>query len=379
MTKKFSVLFAVDTTSHDDCSAVQRFRVLKAGLERLGVRTGLIYLGDYPIGSPRILLAANAPLYLETARQYDFVHAAGLSILAMSITKPLANYKAVFDVHGSTEEYRLTKKRGLDIKGNYQVLASMMTWRVARRRADYFVTVSEPLRQQILRQGVKEENTELIYNGVDTQLFKPTVNGQNGTFTVTYAGAYQKWQGVENLAEAANLLKNEEIKFKFMGFQKHDSALKVALKARLGENAELIDYQPRVAGQQPTGFVQEQSKSDVLIIPRYYDPAFPWYNNPANVRAAFGWLPTKFAEYTAVGRPVIVTNLDVASEFVEKYDCGFVCNPDPTSLAKAILRAKQTSPEELDRKGKNGRRLAEEQFDLQVIGKKYFDILSKLL
>jgi glycosyltransferase involved in cell wall biosynthesis len=258
------------------------------------------------------------------------------------------------------------------------MLASEMAWRVAKRKADCFTTVSEPLRQKMLGEGIEEEKTKLIYNGVDTNVFKPCPTKQNDVFTVTYAGAYQKWQGVENLVEAAKMLENENVKFKFMGFQKHDSGLKEAIKAQLGKKAQLMDYQPRVANQQPNSFIQELCQSDVLAIPRYFDLATPLYCNPEYVRKAFGWLPTKFAEYIAMGKPVIVTKLDEASKFVEKYDCGFVCDPDPKSFAGAILEAKNASPEELNRKGMNGRRLAEEEFDVQVIGKRYFDFLSKL-
>lgn len=376
---KFSILFAVDSTSDDDCSAVQRFRVLKAGLEKLGAKTGITYLGDLPIGSPRILLAANTPLYLKTVKEYDFVHAAGLAVMAMSLSKPFADYKIIYDIHGSKQEFALTRTNRWEFKGNYQMLASMFAWGIGKRQADYFVTVSPPLQQEILRSGIRKEKTGLLYNGVDTELFKPCKKEANKKFTVTYAGAYQKWQGVETLVDAAEMIHDLNVKFRFMGFQKHDAAVKALAETRLKERAELMDFQPRVENQQPNKFIEDIGQSDVLVIPRYYDQANPLYSNAKYVRSTFGWLPTKFAEYISTGRPVIVTNLDVAADFVEEHDCGFVCGADPKSLAQAIIQAKNTSPEELDRKGKNGRRLAEEQFSMKVIAKKYFDALTTML
>jgi glycosyltransferase involved in cell wall biosynthesis len=44
--------------------------------------------------------------------------------------------------------------------------------------------------------------------------------------------------------------------------------------------------------------------------------------------------PTKFAEYVATGRPVIVTNVDETANFVQKFDCGFVCQPNSYQLLK---------------------------------------------
>jgi glycosyltransferase involved in cell wall biosynthesis len=375
---KFSILFAVDTASDDDCSAVQRFRVLKEGLEALGAKTGIIYLGDLPIGRPRILLAANTPVYLKTVKDYDFVHAAGLAVMAMGLSKPFGNYKIIYDVHGSMQEYGLTKASKWELQSSYQMLAAKFAWNVGKNRSDFFVTVSPPLQEELLRSGVKKDKTELLYNGVDTELFKPTQKRTNEKFTVTYAGAYQKWQGVENLVQAAELVHDPTVQFRFMGFQKHDLQVKKLVQTKLGNRAELFDFLPRANNQQPNGFIENMAQSDVLIIPRYYDPANPFYSNAEYVRHTFGWLPTKFAEYIATGRPVIVTNMDIAADFVEKYDCGFVCGPDPASVAKTIIQAKETSPEELDRMGLNGRRLAEEQFSMQVIAKKYFDILSAM-
>lgn len=377
MRKNFNVLFAAENSSKDDCSAIQRLRVLKEGLTRLGVQTGLLYLGDHGLSSPHVLLPINTPLFLQTVRRYDFVHSAGLSSYVMGVAKPLANFKLICDVHGSLEESRILKRDAAGLSGNYHFIASVLGKSWARRRGDFFVTVSEPLRQQIISLGIDKQQTEILYNGVDTQLFKPSEE-RKSVFTATYAGAYQKWQGVENLVRAAEMLKDQDIQFEFLGFKPSSASIKSDIKTRLKEKVQLYDYQTRVADKQPFFLVNELSNSDVLVIPRYTDSAFPEYSNPAFVKENFGWLSTKFAEYIATGRPVIVTKLDVASEFVEAYDCGFVCDPSPESLAKAIFEAKQMSPEELDRKGRNGRRLAEAEFDLQVIGKKYFDVLSKL-
>jgi glycosyltransferase involved in cell wall biosynthesis len=378
MKSKFSVLFTVDSTISDDCSALQRFRALISGLRKLGVETGIIYLGDMPIGNPRVLLALNTPFFLKKARQYDFVHSAGLSVMAMGIAKPFANYKIIYDVHGSVEEYRLFQGNNFDFKTQYQMIAASLAFQMAEKQANFFVTVSEPLRQGIIKHGIKPEKTELLYNGVDTQLFKPTKKKLKGPFTVTYAGAYQKWQGIENFVDAIKILEKTDIKFRLMGFKKGDQAFKHAIKEKLGNRAELLDFQPRINNQQPPSFIEQMAQSDVLIIPRYINQANALYSNPEYVQNTFGWLPTKFSEYLATGRPVIVTNLDVSAYFVKENDCGFVSSPDPKSLAESILKARFTSPNELTEKGLNGRKLAEEQFDVQVIAKRYYRILFSL-
>jgi glycosyltransferase involved in cell wall biosynthesis len=374
--RDFSVLFVTDTSSDDDCSAVQRLRVLKHGLEELEIKTGILYLGDYCLSKPKLIQPVNIPFFAKMLKQYDFVHAANIAPYVMGIAKQLSNFKLVCDIHGSDEENVLLKGDSFDFASSYHILASFITRRVAKAKSDYFVAVSEPLRKKVVEEGVDVEKTEVIYNGVDTGLFKPCT-AQNEVFTATYAGAYQKWQGVENFVEAASLLRDSHIKFKMLGFTQRDSDLKDQIKEQLRDKVELFDFQPRLGNSQPQSFVQELCKSDVLVIPRHTNPQIPRYSDPKYVRSTFGWLPTKFAEYLAVGRPVIVTTLDVASEFVEEYDCGFVCDPSPQSLAEAILEAKQRPDSELKTKGMNGRRLAEIQFDERVISRKYCNFLEK--
>ena len=374
------VLFVVEFSSAEDSSAVRRILVLKDGLDKSGARTDILYLGDYILNKPRLLLPLNIPRFLRSLKEYDVVHAAGVSAFVMGIAKSFSDFKLVFDVHGSMYESCLLRKNIFDIAAHYSLFLNMLVVQVGVKKADYFITVSEPLRQNLIDRGIDEYRTEIIYNGVDAELFKPSGERVNNeTFTVTYAGAFQRWQGIDNLVEAACLLENVQVKFKMIGFKKSNSALKEKIKRRLKGRVECIDYQPRERGNQPQELVDHLRRSDVLIIPRYWDPRNSKCRNIQYFRDTFGWLSTKFGEYIATSRPVIVTKLDVSADFVEKYDCGFVCDPAPESIAKAILAAKETPPEELDKKGMNGRHLAETEFDLRVTGKKYFDFLSRIV
>lgn len=373
------VLFVVESSSDEDSAAVRRLLILKEGLDKSGARTDILYLGDYILNSPRLLLPLNIPRFLRVLKEYDVIHAAGVSAYVMGIAKSFSDFKLVFDVHGSVYEPCLLRKNVFDLVGNYSIFVSMFTMQMTMKKADYFITVSEPLRQNLIDRGIDEYRTEIIYNGVNAELFKPSgeiVN--NETFTVTYAGAFQRWQGIDNLVEAACLLENVRVKFKMIGFRKSDSALKEKIKRRLKDKVECIDF----LSNQPQELVDHLRRSDVLIIPRYWNPRISKHLSLARIqylRNTFGWLPTKFGEYISTGRPVIVTKLDVSADFVEKYDCGFVCDPAPESIARAILAAKETPAEELDRKGLNGRRLTENEFDLRVTGKKYFDFLSRIV
>jgi glycosyltransferase involved in cell wall biosynthesis len=356
------VLFVADTSSDDDCSAVRRLLVLKEGLENLGVQTGILYLGNYFLRTPKLLLPINIPRFLKLIQNYEIIHApAGVSAYVMGIAKYLCNFTLVCDVHGSFEESRILKRSTYDLPGYYYIVLSMITQPITLKRSDFFIACSQWLEKDLVKRGLEKKRVVTIRNGVDTELFKPSNQKlATHTFTITYAGAFQKWQGIDNFLEAAQILKNTDIRFKIIGFKNRDFALKEKIGRSLGNKVELVNFMSQ------RELVHHLQNSDVLIIPRD--------RNLATVPA----FPTKFAEYVAIGKPVIVTAVDETADLVRKYNCGFVCEPTPRAIADAIASAKQTDPRTLLEMGLNGRRLAETELDQNVIGKQYFQLLLKI-
>jgi len=245
---------------------------------------------------------------------------------------------------------------------HYHFVTNLIMSEVTIKYSDFFIACSEPLKHRLVRKGIDEDRIGVIRNGVDTELFKPKdISTDDDSFVVTYAGAFQKWQGIDDLVKAASLIEDADIRFKIIGFMRKDQVLKQKLKIILGNRAELIDALPR------NELVDQLCLSDVLIIPRISHSA---------TEVAF---PTKFVEYLATGKPVIVTDVDETSSFVKKYNCGFVCEPYAESIAKAIIEAKEAPSDALLNMGKNGRDLVESQFDERIIGKQYSGFLRKVL
>jgi glycosyltransferase involved in cell wall biosynthesis len=89
--------------------------------------------------------------------------------------------------------------------------------------------------------------------------------------------------------------------------------------------------------------------------------------------------PSKFAEFLALAKPVIVTRIDETASIVERFDCGFVCEPTAESMAETILKAKGTPKKVLHLKGYNGRQFAETELDINLICKKYLQFLDRIM
>jgi glycosyltransferase involved in cell wall biosynthesis len=328
------VLIVSSSASNDNDAYVQRLSIIEEGLKRLGVNTHILHLGDYFFTTPPLIQVLNAPFFLKLTRGYDVIHGGStVATFCMGLIKTFYNSKVVYDIHGNAiEEAHLFRKNALDIKGNYTLFQSMIMEPIATNLADYFITASDALKQLYVDKGIDELQVEVIRCGVDIELFRPAESPvENETFTVTYAGSFRVWQGIENLVHAAKLLKDERVNFKMIGFDPKELGLKPEIKRILMNKVELIDAVPQGT------LVHYLNESDVLIIPRYCPANQKSWNR---LRNTFGWSPTKFAEYIATARPVIVTTLDETSDFVEKYDCGFVCDPTPEAIARTIIKAK---------------------------------------
>lgn len=367
------VLFFSSFASNSNDACEQRYYIFKEGLNRLGIETGFVHIGDYFFRTPSLIRILNMPFYYKLTRGYDVIHGGdAAATFLLGPIKSSSNCRVVYDIVGNTvEEQRFLRRNILDIKGDYNLVQSEVLVHIATSLSDYFITPSDIAKRLYVNKGIAEERIEVLRNGVDTEIFRPAnAPVENEIFTVTYAGSFGGWQGIENLLHAAKMLENVDVRFKIIGFGPNSLSFKQEIKRILKNKVELIDTIPRCK------LIHHLNQSDVLVIPRYC-PAD--YKSWDKLRNTFGWWPTKFAEYIATGRPVIVTTLDEPSDFVEKYDCGFTCNPTPEALKNSILRAKETPTQELLKKGINGRKLAEKEFDVKVIGEKYHKFLIRIL
>ena len=200
----------------------------------------------------------------------------------------------------------------------------------------------------------KIPKTKLIYlpNGVDLNFFKPVSNGipkalrdqsclKNTLIFGYIGGVLAKYQGVDNFIHAARRIDNEEIAFVVVG----------GAKQLREENTFFI---PKVSHDQ---IVNYYSMCDVLVLPRPIHPALELAS------------PTKFAEYAAMGKPILTTNVGDAVDLVRKYRCGVVVEDNtPESLIKGINEFRAKSEEELEEMGENSIKLAENEFDWEKVG-----------
>ena len=105
----------------------------------------------------------------------------------------------------------------------------------------------------------------------------------------------------------------------------------------------------------------------ILIIPRIQHQA---------IKNAF---PTKFAEYAAMGRPIMVNDVDETADFVRKHNCGFVSSPSPEAMAETMANAAMTSAQQLALMGARARQMAESNFSWDGIGEQYAQVVQEIM
>jgi glycosyltransferase involved in cell wall biosynthesis len=337
-----------------------RLSKLMAALGDHGIETDFVSLREHGPGRPILAQPLAFPFIRRRLAEADFIHAGGNAGYTAGLLRAFPRARIVQDIHGdSVSEARLKWRERRDAVRGYWVAQAVIADAVTYRLGDFFTVVSERLRAKLIEErGIAAEQIGIVRNGVDLDLFRPRPVHRSEGFTVGYAGGFQDWQGIENLVQAGELLEDPSIRLRIVGFGPQNQELRARLRERLGDRVELVDRVPQ------RELVDQLASVDALIIPRPRHRA---------VEAAF---PTKFSEYLAVGKPLIVCDVDETAALVRRHECGLVAQPTPRSIADTITIAARLPVEERAEMGERGRRLAEQDFSWDEIGRRYASLLA---
>ena len=160
--------------------------------------------------------------------------------------------------------------------------------------SDKIITVSPSLVEKLKTLRFK---SELITNGVDTDLFKPIQKPNDNNFVIGFVGSIERWYGLDEMIKAMpELLKyNPCTKLLIVGdslFTEYGEELK-SLVNTLNLNDDVIFTGLKPYNELPHYISMMDVCAIPLIPPQWRDIA----------------LPNKFFEYTACGKPIITTSI----------------------------------------------------------------------
>jgi glycosyltransferase involved in cell wall biosynthesis len=336
---------------------------LAKGLRDNNIPCDLVFADDHATLKKQTVASVGMLSWVGALRKYDFIYCgAPMAGQALYFARRLLSAPIILDMHGDdlaqSAQFNEVISRGRKKGPSLRV---RITYGMAMSAADYWITQSRYQRADLIAAGVDSQRAHVVRNGVDLELFRFVPQPKEPLYTFAYVGAFQVWQGIDNLIEAFQRISDPSIRMMMVGFQPQDAALKKSLHEKFGSRIKLVDMVDR------TQLLELLASASIMLSPR-----------PAHIasRAAF---PTKFAEYAAMGRPILVTNVDETAEFVTKCQCGFVSEAHPEALARTMEQAASTPWEHLAAMGVSARKMAEEHFSWAAIGKEYANLVLEIV
>ncbi|MGH6888523.1 MAG: glycosyltransferase family 4 protein [Rhizomicrobium sp.] len=192
--------------------------------------------------------------------------------------------------------------------------------------AERIVTVTEPIRRQLVARGIPPEKIAVVTNGADLERLVPRIGNPQlksrlkleGKFIVAYVGTHGFAQGLEVVVRAAAILRDSDVHFLFVG----EGARRDDLIAFAGElGVSNVSFVGSVASEAAVDYL---ALADAIVVPLKNSAVFE------------GALPSKIFEAAAMEKPILLSANGASAELVRDYRAGIVVPPEnPEALAGA--------------------------------------------
>ncbi len=236
--------------------------------------------------------------------------------------------------------------------------------RYVYKHAARIVTLLSDAAPYFAARGAEAAHVVAIPNGVDIHLLTPppaAAPEADAPFTVVYAGAHGIPNQLFTLLDAALLMKDEPVRFVFIG----DGVMKPALEEKAQRHALTnVLFVPPVAKQEIAG---KLAKADCFHLEFKDSPLY-----------RYGVSPNKLYDYLLAAKPVLY-GANVPTNPVLLANAGYALPPgDSAAIADAIRKLMALSPAERAAMGTRGREYVLANHDFTILGKRLADTLNGL-
>lgn len=240
--------------------------------------------------------------------------------------------------------------------------------------ADLIITYSDYSKNKLENLGFK--NIQRIYPGINLDLYSPASKNsemmkgfgiKQDDFVATYHGEFTRLGGMDNLV---NMLvsKSEIIKQKY---------IKIILACRVKNEAD------RSKKEEISNIIRKNDLEDYVKLPETFTSLEKVYNlgdvalfPVENMRGKFD-VPLVVVEAMACEKPVIISNLPIFREFANEQNSVKIETGNMEKVFRAVLDIKE-NPERYAEIGKNARKFATENFDIEKVAEKYEEVYKNL-
>jgi colanic acid biosynthesis glycosyl transferase WcaI len=241
-------------------------------------------------------------------------------------------------------------------------------------KADHLICVTEGARQNLIGKGVDPEKVTVLPHWIDEREFvlpdrdavRVRVREQFGwgsKFVVMFAGNIGLVQGLDTVIEAARLLSDDDgivIAIVGDGADK-DRLVALARKKNVGARVRFIDRQPS------ENMPALMAGADALLVHLRDSEISNWV------------VPSKTLAYLASGKPIVMAMNGAAADLTREAGAGVHVQPDdPAALADTLRTLAQSSGEERETMGRNGRAYLERHLMKDVVIDRYEKLLKEV-
>jgi len=222
--------------------------------------------------------------------------------------------------------------------------------RHALKQAARVIVLGDDMRERIVAKGVTPQRVTVVRSGASLPSATPDLGDPNVfkivdeircgfRFVALHAGNLGFYGAWNTLLKAAELLRNENVGFVFVG----DGANRAALEASASNSSNVRFLPFRPAEQIP--HVMMAGDVQIVTIRRGLEGVV---------------VPSKLYSTLAMGRPVLAVTSPSsdAARIVVESGCGLVADPDDPIAVAAALRELRSDPERLTLMGRRAREVA---------------------
>lgn len=309
------------------------------------------------------------------ARNFSFVYQrSALNIYAGARFAMRHNFPFVLEYNGS-EVWTAQNWSGRKLNGEE---ISLEIERLTFQKADLIVCVSKPLREELIARGVDGAKILVNPNGVDPHMYRPDLDGRavrerynipKEKIVVGFIGTFGAWHGADVLARAfAECVQMEKWRDRLHLLMVGDGITMPKVKEILAV--------PELQGTYTlTGMVsQKQGPEHLAACDILCSPTVP---NPDG--SPFFGSPTKLFEYMAMGKAIIVSDMDQMGEIMEHERTALLCEPaNEAQLSAAICRLAQ-DPDLRNRLGTAARDEVCSKYTWKIHTERIYQALTEIL
>ena len=268
---------------------------------------------------------ATRALHRRSPIDVVYVHTPPDFLVLSALLPRIRGAKVVLDIHDLTPhmyDARFGNRRG----GPVITRILRVVERCACALADRVVTVHEPYRQELARNGVEAAKISIVMNSPaedEIELVRKMANnGVSDAFMVAYHGTVTHWYGVDLLIQAIGRLEGRLPNLRAVILGEGDAlskAEKIAKEFGVEHRIEFSrKYVPHLEAMTTV------ARSSCGVIP-----------NRRSQLNRFA-LSSKLLEYVALGVPVVVSRLETLAAHFSPEEVTFFKPDDAGSLAEAI-------------------------------------------